>query len=72
MQQHVAFLERSLLKTKIIKKLEAIVVTQAKIKAHSICNLGFNLSNGSIYNYHFITKKLAKKFKAQFECLGKT
>ena len=46
--------------------------------AHSICNLGFNLSkeipgilrNGSKYTYYFIIKKLAHGFKRQFKCLG--
>ena len=26
--------------------------------------------NGSTYDYHFITKDLAKEFEGQFECLG--
>ena len=26
--------------------------------------------NGSTYDYHFIIKELAKKFKEKFECLG--
>ena len=46
--------------------------------AHNICNLRYkvpkNISiashNGSTYDYHFITKKLAEEFKDQFECLG--
>ena len=25
--------------------------------------------NGSKYNYHFITKKLANKFEGKFECI---
>ena len=46
--------------------------------AHSICNLRYKVQweipvkihNGSKYDYHFIIKELAKKFKGQFECLG--
>ena len=47
-------------------------------KAHSICNLRFNVSNeipgifhnGSNYDYHFIIKELAKEFERQLECLA--
>ena len=46
--------------------------------AHSTCNLKFNMAkeapvvfhNGSNYDYHFIIKELANKFKRKFECLG--
>ena len=46
--------------------------------SHSICNLKLHVSNkipvvfhdGSIYDYHFIIKKLAKKFEEKFGCLG--
>ena len=46
--------------------------------AHSICNLRYKISkeipvvfhNGSTYDYHFIIKQLARKFKGNFECLG--
>ena len=46
--------------------------------AHSICNLNYKVPkeipvknlNGSTYDYHFIIKELAEKFKRQFECLG--
>ena len=46
--------------------------------AHSICNLCYKISkeipvvfhNGSTYDYHFIIKQLARKFKGNFECLG--
>ena len=45
--------------------------------AHSICNLRYKvpqeipvkIHNGSKYDYHFIIRELAKKFKGQFECL---
>ena len=45
---------------------------------HSICNFKFNVSNeipvvvhnGSNYNYYFIRKKLVKKCKEKFQCLG--
>ena len=45
--------------------------------AHSICISKYNVSkkipivfcNGSNYDYHFIIKKLAEKFKKQFSCL---
>ena len=47
--------------------------------AHSKCNLNYKIvkeipilfHNGSVYDYHFITKYLAREFKGHFECLGK-
>ena len=47
MQQHLTFVEKSLLKIKIIKNLETIVITQENIggAAHSIYNLIFNVPN---------------------------
>ena len=46
--------------------------------AHNKFNLNYKLSkeipvvfhNGSTYDYHFITKQLAREFKGNFECLG--
>ena len=46
--------------------------------AHSGCNLRYKVPkeipivfpNGSTYDYHFVTKKLAEEFKGEFECLG--
>ena len=46
--------------------------------AHNICNLRYKIPkeipvvfhNGSIYDYHFIIKKLVKEFDRNFECLG--
>ena len=47
--------------------------------AHSICNLHYKvpreipvkIHNGSKYDYHFIIKELAEKFRGEeFECLG--
>ena len=46
--------------------------------AHSTCNLKFYVLNeipvafhsDSNYDYHFIIKELANKFKGQFECIG--
>ena len=46
--------------------------------AHNIRNLRYNalkkipivFHNGSTYDYHFVTKKLAEEFKSDFECLG--
>ena len=46
--------------------------------AHSICNLRYQITkeipvvfhNGSTYDYHFIIKELARKFKDYFHCLG--
>ena len=46
--------------------------------AHNICNLRCKVPkeipivfhNGSIYDYHFIIKELAKEFEGNFECLG--
>ena len=45
--------------------------------AHNICNLGYKTPNeiplvfysGSVYDYHFIIKELAKEFDVQVECL---
>ena len=46
--------------------------------AHSTCNLKYRAPkkipivfyNGSNYDYHFIIKELAEKFKKQFTCLA--
>ena len=46
--------------------------------AHNICNLRYKIPkeipvvfhNGSIYDYHFIIKELAKEFDGNFECVG--
>ena len=46
--------------------------------AHSKCNLNYKLvkeipvlfHNGSVYDYHFIIKYLAREFIGNFECLG--
>ena len=48
--------------------------------AYNICNLRYKtlnqiplvFHNGSIYDYHFIIKELAKDFYGQFECYEKT
>ena len=45
--------------------------------AHSKCNLNYKLvkeipvlfHNGSVYDYHFIIKYLAREFKGNSECL---
>ena len=45
--------------------------------AYSICNLKYKIpeenpavfENGSKYDYHFITRELAKEFEKQFDCL---
>ena len=47
--------------------------------AYDICNLRYKIPkeipvvfhNDSAYDYHFIIKELAEKFKEEFECLGK-
>ena len=59
---------------------EIFVITHInrKGKTHSICNVKLIVPNEiaavfyffSNYDYHFIIKKLAKKFEEQFECLG--
>ena len=42
--------------------------------AHNICHLQYKVNipivfhNGSIYDYHFVIKKLAEEFKGEFEC----
>ena len=46
--------------------------------AHSKCNLEYKIvkeipvmfHNGSVYDYHFIIKYLAREFNGNFECLG--
>ena len=46
--------------------------------AHSKCNLEYKIikeisvlfHNGSVYDYHFRIKYLAREFKGSFECLG--
>ena len=46
--------------------------------AHSKCNLNYKIvkeipalfHNGSVYDYHFIIKYLAREFKSNSECLG--
>ena len=46
--------------------------------AHNICNLRYKtlkeipvvFHNGSVYDYQFIIKELAKEFDGQFKCLG--
>ena len=46
--------------------------------AHGKCNLNYKIvkkisvlfHDGSVYDYHFIIKYLARKFKGNFECLG--
>ena len=46
--------------------------------AHSKCNLNYKIvkeipvlfHNGSVYDYHFIIKHLAREFEGNFECLG--
>ena len=46
--------------------------------AHNVCNLRYKTAkdipilfhNGAKYDYHFIIKELAEKFKGQFESLG--
>ena len=46
--------------------------------AHSVCNLRYKVvkeipvlfHNGSVYDYHFIIKYLAREFYGYFECLG--
>ena len=47
---------------------------------HNICNLEYSVPknipivfyNESNYDYHFIIKELAKEFRKQLTCLGKT
>ena len=61
------------------KKSEITVITgKYRRAAHSICNLRYHafkeipvaFHNGSTYDYHFIIKELARKFKGYFHCLG--
>ena len=67
-------------KFKLYKKvrLHFRVIATFREAAHSICNLNYKVPqeipvkfhNGSKYDYHFIIKELAEKFKGEFECLG--
>ena len=49
-----------------------------RVAAHSKCNLNYKIvkeisvlfHNGSVYDYHFIIKYLAREFEGNFECLG--
>ena len=55
--------------------MQKYVVYYNIVLAHSICNLKFNIFNeisvgflgGLNYDYHFIIKELANKFKGQFD-----
>ena len=49
-------------------KRAAHVVCSKKCKIPKEIPIIFH--SGSTYDYHFITKELAKEFKGQFECLG--
>ena len=64
-----------------IKKYKIIVIMLENIKELLIIfvlNLRYKIPkkipvvfhSGSIYDYHFITKELAKELEGQFECLG--
>ena len=69
-----------LLKIKIIEKSRdhCHYIGKYRGKAHSICNLKFDVPNeipvvfhnGSNYDYYFIIKESANKFEGKFECLG--
>ena len=53
-------------------------IGEYRVPVNSTCNLKYNVCkkipivfhNGSNYDYHFIMKELAEKFKKQFTCLG--
>ena len=52
--------------------------TKFRGPAHSGCNLRYKVPkeipvvfhNSSIYDYHFLIKKLVEEFESEFECLG--
>ena len=48
-------------------KSEITVITWENLEELLIIFVVFN--NGSTYDYHFISKQLAKEFEGQFECL---
>ena len=68
------------LKFKLYKKVRDQCHYTGKFRgaAHSISNLNYKvphkfpvkIHNGLKYDYHFIIKELAEKFKGEFECLG--
>ena len=60
---------KSLLRIKIIEKLEIIAIIQVNIKFHIPKEISVVFHNGSYYGYHFIII-IANKFKVKFECLG--
>ena len=84
MQKHVTFVEKISLKKfnndKNDRKVRDHCLCTGKYRraAHSICNLKSNVPsevpvvfrNGSSYDYHFLTKKLANEFDEKLECLG--
>ena len=54
-----------------------IVIIQGNIEALHIVSVSVIVKeipvlfhNGSVYDYHFIIKYLAREFKGNFECLG--
>ena len=71
-------IHKSLLRIKIIVKLEPFVTAQVDIKVQHIVFVMFNVlneipvvfHNGSSHDYHFIIKELANEFKGQAERLG--
>ena len=83
MQRNVTFVKKKfaqkLAKDKNQRKVRKNCHFTGKYRgaAHSICNLRFNVLNKFPivfhnvlnYNYHFIMKELANKFKGKFECL---
>ena len=83
-RKFVIYVEKNFVLIKMIKnfkkwkKSEITVITgKYRRAAHSVCNLRYHafkeipvaFHNGSTYDYHFIIKELARKFKGYFHCL---
>ena len=72
-------MKMKMMKTKMIimkstEKLKIIVIIQKNLEElhiiFAIYVTKYQESHGSTYDYHFITKQLAKEFEGEFDCLG--
>ena len=80
-RNHFDIIKNKKKRFKLYKKVRGIILSftgKFRGAAHSICNLHqvpreipVKIHNGSKYDYHFIIKELAEKFRGEeFECLG--
>ena len=54
----------------IHENLEELLIAFVNIRYKVQREIPVKIHNGSKYDYHFIIKEQAEKFKGQFECLG--